>query len=106
MVMVGRLVRSALSVGLLAGVLVVLPVVGPVPEAGAAPAVVGGSCSSPGPHGFGDVPAGSYYEVAVTSRTVTAEARVPQILEHGDGERAACDVRRRSSHRPRARCCP
>ena len=35
--MVGRLVRSALSVGLLAGVLVVLPVVGPVPEAGAAP---------------------------------------------------------------------
>ena len=65
MVMVGRLVRSALSVGLLAGVLVVLPVVGPVPEAGAAPAVVGGSCSSPGPHGFGDVPAGSYYEVAV-----------------------------------------
>ena len=55
MVMVGRLVRSALSVGLLAGVLVVLPVVGPVPEAGAAPAVVGGSCSSPGPHGFGAV---------------------------------------------------
>ena len=63
--MVGRLVRSVLSVGLLAGVLVVLPVVRPVTLAGAAPAVVGGSCSSPGPHGFGDVPAGSYYETAV-----------------------------------------
>ena len=64
-VMVGRLVRSVLSVGLLAGVLVVLPVVRHVTVSGAAPAVVGGSCSSPGPHGFGDVPAGSYYETAV-----------------------------------------
>ena len=64
--MVGRLVRSVLSVGLLAGVLVVMPTVGPVPVAGAVPAVVGGgSCSSTGPHGFSDVPAGSYFETAV-----------------------------------------
>ena len=63
--MVGRLVRSVLSVGLLVGVLVVLPVVGPVADAGAVPVVGGGSCASPGPHGFSDVPAGSYFETAV-----------------------------------------
>ena len=65
--MVGRLFRSVLSVGLLAGVLVVLPLVRPGSDAGAAPAAVGGgSCSSPAPHGFSDVPAGTYYETAVS----------------------------------------
>ena len=37
----------------------------PVPVGGEGDPVVGGACVSPAPHGFSDVPSGSYYDVAV-----------------------------------------
>jgi hypothetical protein len=61
---VGRVVASwSLLMGVV--VLVGLPTGAQAAASRGASRVLGGACVSPAPHGFSDVPAGSYFDVAV-----------------------------------------